>query len=147
MSEPEDTLAEAVRDLATPVDWRAVSALDAEQRWSELADWVHWLIDRYVLDHRVVPPCWYLHGALVDLLAALRDHHREHLDRYATPSGTAEWQLMFRNLEPRLREWASRTGCSRDEHRPDVTTLWPDDHDRWDAHLATDLQDRVARGL
>lgn len=143
----DEPLEAVLPDLATPIDWRAVPAGEAEYRWRELRDWVEWLKERYALDHRVVPPCWYLHGALVDLLSALRDHHREHFDRYASPSGAAEWQVVFRNLEPRLREWAARTGCSREDHRPDLVIGWPDDQGRWRTHVASDGRDREAREL
>ena len=134
---------DVVRDLANPLDWATVPASEAEHRWRELRDWISWLKDRYALDHRVVPPCWYLHGPLVDLLSALRDHHREHFNRYATPSAAAEWHVAFRNLEPRLREWAARTGCSRELHRPDLIIGWPDDTERWRAHIAADARERL----
>jgi hypothetical protein len=132
-----------LREHANPLDWRNVPAAEAEQRWRELREWVRWLKDRYALDHHVVPPCWYLHPALVDLLSALRDHHRAHFDRLAAPTNAAEWQLVFRNLESRLREWASRTGCSRDQHRPEPVIEWPDDDDRWTGHLTADTHART----
>ena len=62
-----------------PITWRidpadpdrTLTAADAEWLWEELRDWVEWLVERYSLDHRIVPPCWFLHGALVDELTAL----------------------------------------------------------------------------
>jgi hypothetical protein len=125
------------------LDWRKVPAEDAPQRWAELREWVQWLKDRYSLDHRVVPPCWYLHDGSVDLLTALRDRHRADHDTYAAAAGPADWQLAFRMLEQRLRDWASRTGCTRDEHRPDVGIDWPEDDERWTQHIAADIQART----
>lgn len=141
----DDALDEVVRDLASPLDWRTVPAEEAEQRWRELGEWVAWFADRYALDHRVIPPCWYLHGALVDLLSALRDRHRMDFERFAAPSGPAEWHTIFRNLEPRLREWAARTGCTRDAHRADMPIAWREDTARWKDHLAADRTERQLR--
>jgi hypothetical protein len=143
----DELFEDVVRDLANPLDWRTVPAYETEQRWNELRDWVGWFKDRYALDHRVVPPCWYLHGALVDLVSALCDHHRVNFDRLASPSGATEWHIAFRNVEPRLREWAARTGCTRELHRPDVDIDWPDDAERWSNHVAADKHEREMREL
>jgi hypothetical protein len=87
---------------------------------AELREWVDWLQQRYSLDHRVIPPCWEQHGALVDLLTALRDHHAAAFDPYQAATAATEWHRVFRDVELRLREWASRTACSPFEHRPDA---------------------------
>jgi hypothetical protein len=128
----------------SPRDWRHIPSADGANEWAELRDWVKWLKDRYALDHRVVPPCWYLHGALVDLLTALRDHHEYAFGELQPATAASEWHRAFRELEPRLRDWASRTGCTRDQHRPDVTVEWPDDTGRWSAHVADDERQRLA---
>jgi hypothetical protein len=130
--------------VGSPTDWRSVAASTAPEGWAELRDWVEWFKDRYALDHRVVPPCWYVHGALVDLLTALRDHHEYAFGELQPATAAAEWQRVFRDLEPRLRDWASRTGCTRDQHRPDLTVDWPDDAARWKAHVVEDEQRRLA---
>jgi len=128
--------------IGAPTDWRTVPVDSAAEAWGELREWVEWLKDRYVLDHRVVPPCWYLHGALVDLLTALRDHHEHAFSELQPATAASEWHRVFRDLEPRLRDWASRTGCTRDEHRSDVTAGWPDDDARWRRHVREDEQHR-----
>lgn len=135
---------ELLGTAGSPTDWRHLPPSEAEDEWAELQAWVKWLKDRYALDHRVVPPCWYLHDALVDLLAALRDHHEYSFGQLQPATAAAEWHRVFRDLEPRLRDWASRTGCTRDQHRPDLTVDWPDDAARWKAHVAHDKQQRLA---
>jgi hypothetical protein len=132
-----------LRELAGPLDWRQVPSADARREWADLRSWVDWFTVRFVLDHRVVPPCWYRHGALVELLTALRDHHRCAFDRLQPPSAATEWHRVLRDLEPRLRDWASRTGCTRDLHRADVTIQRSDDAAPWEAHLAEDRRKRV----
>src|SRR3954470_18511762 len=127
----------------SPTNWRHMRSSEAANEWAELRIWVEWFKDRYALNHRVVPPCWYLHGALVDLLTALRDHHEYAFGELQPAIAASEWHRAFRELEPRLRDWASRTGCTRDQHRPDVTVEWPDDSALWKAHVADDEQQRL----
>jgi hypothetical protein len=115
-----DDLDDLIASLKGPLDWRKVSEEDAPRLWAELREWVKWLRERYSLDHRVVPPCWEKHGALVDLLTALRDHHEGAFDPYQAPTAATEWHRVFRDIELRLREWAGRTSCSPSEHRPNL---------------------------
>ena len=53
------------------VAWPTLSDQELEDAIAELGEWVAWLILRYALDHRTVPPCWAAHGALVEELSAL----------------------------------------------------------------------------
>jgi hypothetical protein len=126
-----------------PFDWRMVAASAGADEWARLREWVEWFKDRYTLDHRVVPPCWYLHGALVDLLTALRDHHEYTFGELQPATSATDWHRVFCDLEPRLRDWVSRTGCTRGQHRPDVTVDWLDDAGRWKAHVVEDEQRRL----
>ncbi len=54
------------------IRWRDLDAPTATAELSRLADWVDWLTNRYNLDHKLIPPCWSQHGALVEELSALR---------------------------------------------------------------------------
>ena len=139
--------AELLKDAVGPTDWRVVPAVEAHQRWTDLRTWVEWLVRRYALDHRVVPPCWYLHPSLVDVLTALRDHHAYAFDPLQPGSTATEWHRVFADLERRLRDWASRTGCTRDQHRPDVHPAGLDDDQRWAAHLEADESQRIAEQI
>jgi hypothetical protein len=132
----EDFLDEYSGHMDGPIDWSRTDPAVPSEEWDELRNWVQWLVNRYALDCRVVPPCWYLHPSVVDVLSALRDHHRSSFDLLGLTTGPADWHLAFRHLESRLREWASRTGCARDAHRPDVPPEWPDDTSCWATHLA-----------
>jgi hypothetical protein len=55
-----------------PVCWVTLSEPEIEEEHEALADWIAWLIDRYTLDHRTIPPCWDQHGPLIEELSALR---------------------------------------------------------------------------
>ena len=135
---------ELIGALRAPTDWRTVPASIGAEEWADLREWVEWFRDRYRLDYRVVPPCWYLHGALVDLLTALRDHHEYAFSGLQAGPAATEWHRMLLDLEPRLRDWVSRNGCTRDEHREDVTVVWPDDVARWTVYVSEDAQRRAA---
>jgi hypothetical protein len=126
------------------VNWQATSPARAADQWQSLRVWVVWFRTTFGLDHRVVPPCWYRHSALVEVLSALRDHWLSAYDPLNSPTAASEWHRVFAQLEPRLREWAARTGCTAGEHRPDVTPTVPDDRDRWERHVRDDAAGRRA---
>jgi hypothetical protein len=138
-------LGAVVRVVDSPTNWTFVRADDAEERWTKLRGWVDSFRCEFGFDHRVVPPCWYLHPALVRVLSALRDQWCSAYDPLNMLTAPAAWHVTLLQLEPRLREFASRTGCTADTHRPDVVALYPDDEERWAAHLAADVEARRIR--
>jgi hypothetical protein len=132
--------------VSGPLNWRAVTPDEAPDRWRALREWVDWFRAEFDYDHRVVPPCWYRHRALVNLLSALRDHWRFAYDPMNTAVAAADWHRALIVLEARLREWAARTGCTVAEHRPDVLADYPDDTTAWEQHIAADVAHRKHRG-
>jgi hypothetical protein len=146
-AEPDDTSGDRFDAFlgrgSGPTNWRAVPAERAVEQWRLLHRWVCWFRDRFGYDYRVVPPCWYLHPAQVELLSALRDHWLSAYDPLNSPTAASEWHRVLAQLEPRLREWAARTGCTTREHRPDPTASVIDDAARWETHLREDTVHRV----
>jgi hypothetical protein len=53
-----------------PVCWPILTDAETGARLDELTDWTSWLLERYTLDYRTIPPCWAEHGALVEELSA-----------------------------------------------------------------------------
>ena len=105
-----------------PLCWPALTEEEREEQLDALADWTRWLVDRYALDHRTVPPCWSQHGALLEELSALRTAW---LTAYAvTSTGDAplEWHAHFAAARQRLAEWVSRIGCRSGEHREQASS-------------------------
>ncbi|WP_152186998.1 hypothetical protein [Segeticoccus rhizosphaerae] len=127
---------------AGPVYWPDLPAEVAEQAWTELRDWVEDLIDRFGLDARTVPPCWYRHPGIVAALAALRDHERACYTPTASPSAGIDWFRAFREIEDRLVGWAARTQCTAREHRDDPAGGWSTDENDWAAFVAADTTTR-----
>jgi hypothetical protein len=137
---------EAVLTAASgPVSWYSVKSTEARQQWSALREWVEWFRLRFAFDHRVVPPCWYRHPALVEVLSALRDHWVCAYGPLNPALGASDWHRALIQLEPRLRDWAARTGCSAGVHRPDVLAGYPDDADAWEQHITADAAARARR--
>jgi hypothetical protein len=141
----EDRLDALLGRAAGPVMWDVLSPEGAAEQWRMLRAWVSWFRTRFGFDHRVVPPCWYRHDALVELLSALRDHWRAAYDPLNSPTAASEWHRVLVQLEPRLREWAARTGCTPTEHRPDVLQAYSDDRVEWEQHLRDDIARRTER--
>jgi hypothetical protein len=116
----EEILGRAPRQVA----WTRVTAADAPAQWAALDAWVRWLVTRYALDHRDVPPCWYRHGCLVEELSALRGAHLVAFDPSQPASAPADWHTTFGNTRTRIRDWNARTGCKPGQHRVDIPADW-----------------------
>lgn len=100
-----------------PVCWPMLAEAERGARAQELVDWVSWVVDRYTLDHRTIPPCWSQHGALLEELSALRTAW---LTAYSEDSGgdaPLRWHADFEAARHRLTDWVARTGCRPGEHR------------------------------
>jgi hypothetical protein len=138
-----DPMATAPGDLHSPVHWPSVLPEDAETAWAELRDWVERLVDRYALDARVVPPCWFRHNGHVEALLALRDAERACFDPSTPPSGGMDWFRALWEIEHRLLEWSARTQCSTNDHRPDPHPTWRIDEEEWDRFVADDVASRA----
>ena len=128
--------------VSSPVNWRLVSSAAAVQRWTALRDWVGWFRGEFGFDHRVVPPCWHEHPALVNVLTALRDHWLAAYDPFGALVGPSDWHRALMQLEVRLRDWASRTGCTATVHRADTMVADVDDLRAWQEHIAADVAAR-----
>jgi hypothetical protein len=147
--EEEDLLLETVRaeldaayDSETdrprphPVCWHALPGDVAAEEWRDLRRWVGWLVSRYSLDHRAVPPCWYRHAALVEELSALHCLWQTCFTHGAAASDPVAFHEHLALGLTRLREWAARRGCKPGLHRDDQpqcgrtptpisSTTWP----------------------
>ena len=107
-----------------PIDWARLTEPHRSDQWATLEQWVQWLVSRYCLDHREIPPCWAQHGDLVEELSALHTSHQSVYDPAGSPSGPAEWHQILDNTRTRLQRWVARTGCRPNEHRPLAPPAW-----------------------
>jgi hypothetical protein len=128
-----------------PTHWPSLLPDEAGSAWAELRDWVEHLVDRFALETRVVPPCWYRHNTLVEALSALRDHERICFAPNASPSGAVDWFRALREVENRMSQDCARTQCSVNEHRPDPPRVWTTNQALWQAFIETDLAGREQR--
>jgi hypothetical protein len=75
------------------------------------------------------------HAALVSVLSPPHDHWRYAYDPLNSLIGPSDWHRSFMQLEQRLRDWASRTGCSAGAHRRDAVVDYPDDETEWTSRV------------
>ncbi|HEX5403957.1 MAG TPA: hypothetical protein VFX16_16850 [Pseudonocardiaceae bacterium] len=122
-----------------PRHWPSLTGSDAEQAWQDLHDWVERLVDRFALDPRPVPPCWFRHNAMVEVLAALRDHERASYAPDAPGTEAVDWLRALGEAEHRLAECAARTQCSVTEHRDDPARMWHTDAAEWADFVSRDV--------
>jgi hypothetical protein len=107
-----------------PVAWALLDAEQAAQAWTDLDAWVRWLVRRYLIDTREVPPCWPHHGQLVEELSALRTAHEAAFDPSGPPNAPSEWHHSLDATRHRMRDLVARTGCRPAEHRQPPTPAW-----------------------
>src|SRR5947209_442613 len=100
-----------------PVCWPSLRGDERDARFQELVDWTSWLVDRYALDHRTIPPCWPEHGALLEELSALRTAWVTAFAEDSRGDAPLHWHAEFAAARQRLTEWVARTGCRPGEHR------------------------------
>lgn len=140
-----DPFTAGLGEQTRPTHWPSLLPDEARPAWAELRDWVEHLLDRFALETRVVPPCWYRHNTLVESLSALRDHERICFAPSASPSGAIDWLRALREVENRMSEACARTQCSVNEHRPDPARPWSTDQAPWQAFVEADAADREQR--
>lgn len=138
---------DALGAIPRPIDWRRLTPDQAASTWADLDTWVRWLVTRYALDHRDVPPCWYAHGDLVEELTALMTAHQAAFDRTGAATGPSDWHQTLATTRTRLQLWAARTGCRNREHRTPTPPAWAapdvaDYADAFTAHVHADLATR-----
>ncbi|MEV0283496.1 hypothetical protein AB0H36_05180 [Kribbella sp. NPDC050820] len=121
--EPNDELARAF-SLAGGSDpfvvcWRDLDPTSTQQELERLTEWVDWATNRYSLDHKVIPPCWPEHGAVLEELSALRTFWEACYQDDAAPTDPLAFHRDLTLALRRLRDWTSLLGCTRTNHRPE----------------------------
>ena len=104
---------------SVPVCWPALNDDEFRSHSETLTHWLAWLQGRYALDHRVLPPCWAEHGALVEELSALSTAWGVAFAVASGPELPLRWHAEFASARHRLTEWVARSGCRPGEHRAD----------------------------
>ncbi len=110
-----------------PWSWRHLGPAQTRALFTELRDWVDWLITRYELrgEAETIPPCWFLHPVAVEELTALMVAWKAaHSQKEIAPSDALVnwhdrwmWPTLHR-LNLQLRVWGKCTGGSHVPSRP-----------------------------
>jgi hypothetical protein len=113
-----------------PVDWRRLTAAEAEAQWRALDEFVAWLRTTYGLPPTVVPPLWHRHPELVEELSALHTHRLACYEPGSSGSGPLAWHADFADARerpasppsPRPRRSPSPTGRPTSRHSSPPTS-------------------------
>jgi hypothetical protein len=128
-----------------PMHWPSLSADEAARGWPDLRSWVERLMARFPnLDHHVIPRCWFLHNAHVEVLAALRDQERVNYGETAPGTAGVDFHRAFRDVENRLREWTAQLACGA-THEARARQRQPTPSGEWDAFIEEDVERRSRR--
>lgn len=120
-----DTADETETDVPHPINWRTLTAEDAEYEWLALNEWVDWLRHEFGLPASIIPPYWHRHPELVWELSALHLHWLCAYDPAQHASAPIGWLADFHAAQQRLREWVALSGTRLDRDRPTRQTIWP----------------------
>lgn len=126
--EPDEITAQPLSDetdVPRPVNWRTLTAEDAEFEWLTLNEWVDWLRHEFGLPASIIPPYWHRHPELVWELSALHLHWLGAYDPDQHASAPIGWLADFHAAQTRLREWVALSGTRLDRDRPTRQTVWP----------------------
>lgn len=123
---------------ARPLFWPAITRTDAKREWDELRIWVEDYINRFAIDSRTIPSCWYRHNPMVEALAALRDHEQASYEYPTSKTAGVDFIHAASYIATVLREHAARTGCGASGHRADPAWRPASDPNDWQRFLDTD---------
>lgn len=122
-------------------DWQVFSAEEAAFIWSDVSEWVLWLVQRYDLGDEI-PPCWWAHPAIVEELTALwASWNFAYRDSNADPRQPLAWHQELEASRRRIRAW-DRQGCARGSHRADEPQAWAFSEEDFRSHVDADLVGR-----
>lgn len=113
-----------VAELPTPVDWIGLSIHEWGEEIGRLRLWVARIVTEWALPSSVVLPCWEQHGALVQLLGALRDSYDTLYHEMQPGTGSVDWQRYWAWGRSELASITGGMRCTATEHRPDKLQDW-----------------------
>jgi hypothetical protein len=119
-----------------------LSTGEAFDAWSDLGRWVTWLVRRFRLRPREVPPCWFQHGAAVEELTALWGSYLTCYGQEQPATAAADWLRILADTRAHLVEWMARCGCTATEHRDDPEVTWADHDPEFGRFVGADCASR-----
>lgn len=120
---------------AIVINWRELLAEDAPAAWSDLRDWVEWIIHRYAVPDLVIPDCWWQHGAIVEELSALHAAWVASYDTTDSGYGPIGWHERWSVAKDRLRKHYS--GECKNGHKSAPARTLPPATGEWHSWIKT----------
>lgn len=122
--------------------WPSLGPDDVVEEWAELRRWVEALRQRFeVLDHHVIPACWWRHNGHVEALVALRDHERVCYEETAPASSPLDWMRALRDISQLLSFWTGDIACGARHEEPSLALRAPD-YEGWEEYCQQDQKRR-----
>jgi hypothetical protein len=115
-----------------PINWRTMDPDSAPVIWTELAEWIDWIRQRYAIKLDMLPYCWFRHGRLVEEFSALYTAWLVCFDPRDSGLGPIQWHERFHQLIQRLP--MSTKACA-DRHMPERSPDAPPDIPDWDSWI------------
>lgn len=136
-----------------PWNWSAMTRTEAKAMWARLDEFVRFLNGRYAwVETHTIPPCWFLHGAIVEELTTLWWSRWLAFNFRPDPSQAQSWHdYSLPGFLSRLAFWLGDAGmlgrCRAGEHKPRFgSALKPSDiaawADRFDQAVGADIATR-----
>lgn len=127
-----------------PIDWWTLDDSERVETLHGLGEWVVNLVRFYELSDKIVPPCWYMHDAMIQELLALWQYREEQQYIEAAPPGAGlDFHHQFGLAMTRLAGW-NDARCNSTEHREGTPQRWYSDlttHDAWRESFETYLNE------
>lgn len=114
---------DALREIAQPppgevdvVNWRLADPAEISAQFEPLREFVDWLLEVFEVKGSVVPSCWWRHPPLVQELYGLYCFHAAAYPATDQGSGPLGFLERFNLAKARMREYATESRCSYDNH-------------------------------
>lgn len=129
---PENPLPPAISPRpapATPIDWMKIDVLEKQETLQVLLEWVPKFVVSYHLVEQIVPPCWYLHEAMIHEILAIfqyRQQQQFELSLGPPPSAPIDFQYQLSLWTGRMRSLRGDSGCTSSNHIEVEHSYWAD---------------------
>lgn len=108
-----------------PVDWWRLDDAERGETLAVVAEFTGELARMYGLREAVLPPCWYLHSAIIQELLALFQYRNQQQYLPISPPGAAiDFHIQLSACLTRLRSWVLQSQCNQREHNASEFSVW-----------------------
>lgn len=131
----------------SPIDWWVLDRVERAETLRLLGEFVPELVSRFAFSDAVVPPCWYMHEALIqELLGLFQLRQQAQFLESATATTPNDFHVQLNMWVSRMRGWVTQSGCNTAQHYNSALPAWVLPGKRR-ALWETDLHEFIHMGL